>query len=383
MATHASIEDLRKSARRRLPKFVFDFVDGGAGDEVTMRRNIEAFADLVLRPNQLVDVSKRSTSTVVLGEQVSLPILLAPTGLQRLVHRRGELEAAAGAGDAGTIYTVSTASGFSLEQIADAANGPLWFQLYLWRDRAVVSNLVERAQRAGYTTLVLTVDVPQVAVRDRDIRNGMSVPPRITAQNIFQGAVHPRWTREFLTGPGITFKNIEGLVTGDANKGMALMAYANSELTNPGATWDEVDWLRGIWPGKLVVKGVLTDVDALRAVDHGADGVIVSNHGGRQLDGSAATMHALPEVVAAVGASVEVLLDGGVRRGVDVIKAIALGAKAVMIGRPYWWGLSLAGRAGVTNVLEILRRELDIALALTGRPTIESIDRSVLELIAD
>src|ERR1700722_6175241 len=347
--TPQSVRAYERAARRRLPRFIYDFVAGAAGDESTMRANQEAFGDHQIYPRTLVDVSQRSLQTSVLGDQVSLPVLLAPTGMQRLVHKHGDLEAAAAAGDAGTIYVASSASAFSVEEIARSAAGPLWFQLYLWRDHDVVRRLVERARDAGYTCLVVTVDVPLVGIRERDLANGMSIPPKISAHNVYEGARHPAWVAHLFSGPSITFKNFEGLIP--AANGMALMAYANTELTNPGSTWSELAWLREMWPGRLVVKGILTASDACRAADAGADGVIVSNHGGRQLDGVQAALRALPGVVAGSPANLEVLLDGGVRRGVDVLKALALGARAVLIGRPYWWGLAVNGRNGVADIV--------------------------------
>jgi L-lactate dehydrogenase (cytochrome) len=377
MPRSVSLADYRRQARRRLPQFVFDFVDGGAGDETTLRANEDAFARVPLRTRTGVDVASRTTSTTVLDNSVSLPVLLAPTGLQRLVHRHADVEAARGAARAGTVYVASSASAFSIEEVTrGAGHSHVWFQLYAWRDRDVADRVIGRAADAGCSTLVVTVDVPVVGLRDRDLRNGMSIPPRITARNVFEGARHPRWTRHLLTGPPITFKNFEGLVP--ASRGMALMQYANEKLTNPATTWVELERMRRSWPGRFVVKGVLTAADARSALDIGADGVVVSNHGGRQLDGVPASLTALPAVVEAVGRDMEVLLDGGVRRGIDVLRALALGARAVMIGRPYWWGLAVDGERGVAAVLETLRRELDLALALTGVPRVQDVDRSVL-----
>jgi len=377
MARPISIADYRTRARRRLPRFVFDFVDGGAGDEVTMRDNEQAFRDLRLHPHQQVDVSHRSAATTLLGEDVDFPVLLAPTGLQRLVHRNADREAARAATRSGINYVVSSAAAFSVEEIAEVADRPLWFQLYLWRDREAIKHVVGRARNAGYSTLVITVDVPIVGLRERDLRNGMSIPPRITPRNLYEGVRHPRWALDLVTGPEITFKNFKEFAP--ASGGMALMAYANTELTNPASQWDDVAWLRDLWPGNLVVKGVMTVHDARRAVAAGADGIIVSNHGGRQLDGLPATVTVLPEIARAVGTEVEVLLDGGVRRGIDVMKALALGARGVFIGRPYWWGLACRGESGVTGVLDLLRGELDAAMALSGRPTIDTIGPDLLD----
>lgn len=376
MSAPVSLSDYRRLAKRRLPRFIFDFVDGGAGNEITLRENEEALGRLRFAPRAQTDVSRRSTATTVLGEQLALPVMLAPTGLQRLVHPGADPAAARAATSVGSNYVVSSASAFSVEDVARAAERPLWFQLYLWRDRAAVEHVVERARNAGCSTLVVTVDVPLVGRRERDLRNGMTLPPRLTPRNVYEGARHPRWAWHLLTGPEITFKNFEGLVP-DAG-GMALMSYANTELVNPAAGWDDLARLRDLWSGKLVVKGVMTGPDASQAVAHGADGIVVSNHGGRQLDGLPATIDVLPEVVDAVGSRAEVMLDGGVRRGTDVLAAVALGAKAVFIGRPYLWALACQGERGVAEVLRMLREELDAAMALTGRPTIDTIGPDLL-----
>jgi L-lactate dehydrogenase (cytochrome) len=371
-----TVADFRKVAQRRLPKFVFDYVDGAAGDETTMHHNRAAFEQLRLYPRQQVDVSKRSMETTVLGRRLSMPMLLGPTGLQRLVHRRADLEVARAAGAAEIPFVVSASTAFTVEQIAAAGSGDLWLQVYPWRDRKAVEHVVTRAIAAGYSTLVVTVDVPLLGRRERDLRNGMSIPPRITPRNVYQGARHPRWVTHLLRGPEITFVNFKELAPG--SKGMALMQWVNDELTNPGAEWSELQWLRRLWPGPLVVKGVLTVQDARAAVREGADAIVVSNHGGRQLDDTPATAEVLPRVVDAVGDRAEVLIDGGVRRGGDILKALALGARAALVGRPYWWGLAAGGSAGVGAVIDIFRNELDMAMALSGRPTIDSVGRDLL-----
>jgi L-lactate dehydrogenase (cytochrome) len=359
-----------------LPKFVFDYADGAAGDETTMAANRAAFERLRLDPRQQVDVSKRSMTTTVLGRPLSMPLLLGPTGLQRLVHREADLEVARAAGRAGVPFVVSASTAFTVEEIAEATTGELWLQIYPWRDHDALEHVVKRARSVGYSALVVTVDVPLLARRERDIRNGMSIPPRITPRNVWQGARHPRWVTHLLRGPEITFVNFKDLVPD--SRGMALMKWVNEELTNPGARWDDIGRLRRMWDGPLVVKGVLTAADARLAVGEGADAVVVSNHGGRQLDGTPATVDVLPGIVDAVGDRVEVLLDGGVRRGTDVLKAVALGARAVLVGRPYWWGLAADGARGVGAVLEILRDELDMAMALSGRPDISAIGADLL-----
>jgi L-lactate dehydrogenase (cytochrome) len=375
-ARPVTIADYRRIAQRRLPKFVFDYADGAAGDETSMHRNREAFAQLRLHPRQQVDVSKRSMETTVLGRRLSMPMLLGPTGLQRLVHRRADLEVAQAAGAADIPFVVSASTAFTVEQIAEAGSGDLWLQVYPWRDRKAVEHVVTRAIAAGYSTLVVTVDVPLLGRRERDLRNGMSIPPRITPSNVYQGARHPRWVTHLLRGPEITFVNFKDLAPGA--KGMALMQWVNNELTNPAAEWSELQWLRRLWPGPLVVKGVLTVEDARAAVREGADAIVVSNHGGRQLDDTPATAEVLPRVVDAVGGSAEVLVDGGVRRGGDILKALALGARAVLVGRPYWWGLAAGGARGVSGVIDVFRTELDMAMALSGRPTVDSVGRDLL-----
>jgi L-lactate dehydrogenase (cytochrome) len=371
-----TIADFRQIARRRLPKFVFDYVDGGAGDETTMHRNEAALAQLHFHPRQQIDVSKRSMETTLLGRRLSMPMLLGPTGLQRLVHRRADLEVARAAGDADIPFVVSASTAFTVEEIAEAGSGDLWLQIYPWRYRKALEHVVTRAIAAGYSTLVVTVDVPLLGRRERDLRNGMSIPPRITPRNVYQGARHPRWVTHLLRGPEITFVNFKDLAPG--SKGMALMRWVNDELTNPAAEWSELQWLRRLWPGPLVVKGVLTVEDARAAVREGADAIVVSNHGGRQLDGAPATAEVLPRVVDAVGDRTEVLMDGGVRRGDDILKALALGARAVLVGRPYWWGLAAGGAPGVRDVIDVFRNELDMAMALSGRPTVDSVGRDLL-----
>lgn len=350
---------------------VSDFVEGGAEDELTLERNRHAFAEATLRPRVLVDVSRRTMSTVICGQQLSLPVLLAPTGLARLVHPEGELAAARAAHDAGTVLVVSSASSFSIEQLAAEAGQPLWFQLYPWRDRGVTGDLLDRARRAGYHALCVTVDVPAVGGRDRDIRNGFTVPPRVTPRNVLDVLRHPAWTVGLLRGPRITLANLAEL--GGPSDVVSLARYANEELINPANDWSELAWIRDRWEGPLIVKGVMTADDARRAVAHGVDAVGVSNHGGRQIDGAAASLDALREIADAVEGEVEILVDGGIRRGSDVVKALAIGANACMIGRPFWHGLACAGQAGVRHVLEILASEIDRTLALLGCPDVSAL----------
>lgn len=373
-----SIDEVHRAARMRLPRPVYEFVAGGAETESTVKRNRAAWMGYTFRPRTLVDVAERDLSTTVLGQPVSMPLLLAPAGLARLVHPDGEVAAAAAAGAAGTVMALSTGSSCTIEDVARAASGPLWFQLYLWRDRDVVAGLVARAATAGYHALCLTVDVPIVGQRERDLRNGMTIPPRLTPANVVDASWRVPWWWGFLRGREITFENFLGVESAQNDSAAALGAFVNKQMIDPSVTWDELPWLRELWPGPLVVKGILTAEDARRAIDLGAEAVVVSNHGGRQLDGAPATATVLSEVVEAVGDRAEVYVDGGIRRGTDVVRAVALGARAAMVGRPWFWGLAVGGEGGVARVLDIFRTEIDRALALLGASSVRDLDRSFL-----
>jgi L-lactate dehydrogenase (cytochrome) len=377
-----TIDDLRRLARRRLPRAVFDFVEGGAGDERTVARNRAAFERLLFRPRALVDVSKRDQATVVLGERVATPVLVSPTGMAGLCWPKGEVAAARGAQDAGTIYTLSTHSSCSIEEVAAGAAGPLWFQLYVWQNRDLTRSFVDRARAAGYRALVLTVDVPIISRRERDIRNGFTIPPRITVRNALDTLRRVGWMRRVLLGPRLTLANLVGAPGAPRTDIVTLGGVANRQV-DPSVAWADLAWFRSLWHGPLVLKGVLTAADARRAVDHGVDGLIVSNHGGRQLDGTPASIEALPEIADAVGDRIEVLLDGGVRRGADVVRALALGARAVMVGRPYLYGLAAGGQAGVRRALRILAGEVDHTLALVGVPRAGDLDPTVVRRADD
>ena len=372
-----TIDDLRRLARRRLPRAVFDFVEGGAGDERTVARNRAAFERLLFRPRALVDVSKRDQATVVLGERVSTPVLVSPTGMAGLCWPKGEVAAARAAQDAGTIYTLSTHSSCSIEEVAAGAPGPLWFQLYVWQNRGLTRSFVERARAAGYRALVLTVDVPIISRRERDLRNGFTIPPRITVRNALDTLRRVGWMRRVLLGPRLTLANLIGAPGAPRADIVTLGGVAHRQV-DPSVAWADLAWFRSLWQGPLVLKGVLSAADARRAADHGVDGLIVSNHGGRQLDGTPASVEALPEIADAVGDRIEVLLDGGVRRGADVVRALALGARAVMVGRPYLYGLAVGGTAGVRRALDILAAEVDHTLALVGVPRVGDLDRTVV-----
>lgn len=370
LARAGSIAEIRDAARAALPKVIFEFVDGGANDEHTVRRNVADFDAIALLPRTLVDVSDVDTSTTVLGQRIAAPILGAPTGLCGLIHHDGEIGLARAMHGAGSIYTLAAMASYTIEEVTAASPGPLWFQTYLWRDRGVVRDLVDRAAAAGFGALVVTVDVPRSAERHRDRRNGFGLPPRLTARTLASGLRHPRWTADFVRRPRITAANVaDGPAGGDA---VSVAGYVDRQF-DPAATWDDLAWLREVWAGPLVVKGVLDADDARRAVEHGADAVVVSNHGGRQLDHACSSIGALPAVVDAVGDAAEVYLDGGVRRGSDVVKALGLGARACLVGRPIVFGLGAGGTAGAARAIEILQRELRAALMLLGAPSVHEI----------
>jgi len=342
-------------AREKLSESAYGFIAGAAEDEVSLRENRAAFQRLRLRPRVLVDVSKIDPSTTVLGQRIEFPVLLAPVAVQRLAHPDGELASARAAAAAGTIMALSTSASCSIEEVAAAAEGPRWFQLYFNRDREVTRRLVERAEAHGYSALCLTVDLPWLGRREADIRNRLQFPPDVTMANF----------------TGEAARGLLPVVTGatlDASAGPS----------DPSLTWKDVDWLRSLTKMRLVIKGILTAEDTALALEHGAEAIVVSNHGGRQLDGVPAGIEVLPEVVDAAGGRAEVLVDGGVRRGTDILKALALGARAVLIGRPYIWGLAVAGEEGVKRVLSILRFELELAMALAGCPAVADIGRGLV-----
>lgn len=373
-----NIEDLRQRARRRLPRAVFDFVDGGGEDEWSVRENRAAFERITFRPRVLVDVSERDQTTTVLGQKLASPIVCAPTGMPGLLWPRGEIEAAKAAAKVGSIYTLATRATCSIEEVAEAANGNVWFQVYVWRDREVTKRLVERAAAAGAKAMFLTVDVQVVSQRERDLRNGFTVPPKITVKNALDTIRKVDWIRRVLGGPKITDRNFLGLSHRAGGDDLVRLGGYVTSLHDSSVDWEDFRWFRSIWKGPLIIKGIMTPEDARMAVDQGADGIVVSNHGGRQLDYMAASIDALPEIADAVGDRTEILLDSGVRRGTDVVKALALGARACMVGRPYLWGLGSGGQAGVERALTILQTEVDRTLALIGRPTLAELDRTAV-----
>lgn len=372
-----NVQDVRQLAHRRLPRAVADFIEGGAEDELTLGRNRQALQSLTLVPSALTDVSNRDQSTTLLGTAVSSPIVLAPVGLAALAHpSTGEVAAARAAANVGIISTLSSSSGRSLEEVGDSCAGPKWFQLYVWRDRKLTQDIVERARAAGYLALCLTVDVQVSARRERDLHNGFVVPPKPRLSQSGDLVTHAGWFRELLRaearGRGITM----GSFTADnlGMRGRLRMIDVVNDLFDPSISWRDLEWLKEIWGGPLVIKGIMTGPDARRCVDSGADAVWVSNHGGRQLDGVSASVTALPAVVDAVSSDGEVYIDGGIRRGSDIVKCISLGARACMIGRPYVYGLAAGGEAGVEKVIRLLMNEIDTTMALLGRPTLKDLD---------
>jgi len=370
------IEDLRALARRRVPRAFFDYADSGSYSEETLRANRADLEKLKLRQKVLVDVSARSLSTAVVGQEIAAPLVLAPIGLCGMQRGDGEILAANAANAAGIPFTLSTMSICSIEDVAEATGRPFWFQLYVIKDRGFSKALLERARQAGCATLVLTVDLQVLGQRHRDIKNGMTVPPELRLGNLLDMATKLPWAWSILRGRRRTFGNLAGHVKGMENVN-SLAAWIAQQF-DPALSWKDVEWIKSIWPGRLVIKGILDVDDARTAVRLGADAIVVSNHGGRQLDGAPSSISMLPQVADAVGADVEVLFDGGIRTGADIMRALALGARACLIGRAYVYGLGAGGEAGVAKAIEILKKELDVTMALTGINRIADIGRHVI-----
>jgi|SRR5579859_165905 len=374
-----NIEDLRRLARRRLPRAVFDYVDGGAEDERTLDDNVRAFRDVTFRPRNAVAIRTCDLKTRVLGQEISFPAMIAPVGYARLMHPGGEVAAARAAGEAGTGFILSTISGHKLENVKTATKGPVWYQLYLVGGREAAIAGIERAQNAGFSALVITVDTPVAGMRERDPRNGMRelVGGSVLAKLPYVPNIlaHPRWLISYLLDGGSP--KLENIVI--PGKGPMALLDVTAALAAAAVEWNDLRWIREVWKGPIVIKGVLTGDDARRAADEGATAVVVSNHGGRQLDSVSASLRALPEVVAAVGGGIEVLMDGGVRRGSDIVKAVCLGAQAVLCGRAYAYGLGAAGEAGVARALEILKDDVARTLYLLGCPNVGALDATYLD----
>jgi L-lactate dehydrogenase (cytochrome) len=385
LATAASVEDLRRIAKRRLPHGVFDYVDGGAEDERSLRNNSEAFARIEFRPRVLRAVGTVDTATTLLGRPLPFPLVLAPTGFTRIADPQGELAVARAAGRAGLPYTLSTLSTRSIEEVAAASTGRNWFQVYAWRDRGLVKDMVDRCREARYEALVITVDTAVLGRRERDVRRGFEMPPKLGLATLVDGALHPGWTWAFARAEPIVFANVAtssgggGEVHGDGRAPVTLASYVNAQF-DPNLSWDDVDWFRSIWDGPIVLKGAQCVADAVLAAERGVDAVALSNHGGRQLDSAPAPIDLVAPVVDAVGDRTEVICDGGVRRGSDIVKAVALGAKACMAGRAYLYGLGAAGERGVDHVLTLLAADVRRTMALCGAASIADLTPDLVAL---
>jgi L-lactate dehydrogenase (cytochrome) len=377
MTVITNIEDLRTLAKRRVPRMFYDYADSGSWTESTYRANVEDFAKYKLRQRVAVNMEGRSTRTQMVGIDVAMPVAIAPTGLTGMQHADGEILAARAAHKFGVPFTLSTMSICSIEDVAAANPGfAFWFQLYVMKDRGFIERLIDRAKSAGCGALVLTLDLQILGQRHKDLKNGLSAPPKLTLANILNMMTKPRWCLGMLGTNRRQFGNIVGHVSGVAD--MSSLSAWTAQQFDPALNWGDVEWIKTRWGGKLILKGILDEQDARLAVSSGADALIVSNHGGRQLDGAISSIRALPRIVSAVGKDIEVHMDGGIRSGQDVLKAVALGAKGVYIGRPFLYGLGAMGEAGVTRCLEIMHKELDITMAFTGHTHINTVDSSIL-----
>ena len=376
MRAMTCIEDLRQAARRRVPRAFFDYAEAGSYSQETLRANREDLERIKLRQRVLVDVSRRDLSTTIIGEKVALPLALAPIGLCGMQRGDGEILACRAAQAAGIPFTLSTMSICSIEDVAEAVGKPFWFQLYVMKDRGFIKALVERAAAAKCSALVLTVDLQVLGQRHCDIRNGMTVPPEIKLANLIDIATKPTWAFSILKGKRKTFGNLSGHVRGMEN--VTSLAQWTASQFDPALNWKDVEWIKSLWPGMRILKGILDVEDARTAVKTGAAALIVSNHGGRQLDGAPSSISALPKITDAVGGEIEVMFDGGIRTGQDVLRALALGARSCMIGRSYIYGLGAGGEAGVAKAIEVLGKELDVTMALTGTRRVKDIDRRVI-----
>ena len=377
LAHAVTVGDLRGLARKNLPKAVFEFIDGGAQDERTLNANMRDLEQISFAPRVLSDVSNRRQAVQLLGQEFSSPFILGPTGLAGLLWPDGDIATARATATAEVGYCLSTNSNCSIEQVAQQGRPSFWFQLYIQRDRAMVRSLVERAAAAGCPVLCVTVDLPVQGARERDVRNGFTVPPQPSVGNVFDYAKHIGWLWRMATGPRITFANLQPAGGQPSSNLTTLVQHINAQFDQT-VTWKDIDWLKSIWPRKMAIKGILHQEDARIAVEHGVDAVIVSNHGGRQLDDAPSAIAALPGIVQAVDGKAEVLMDGGIRRGSDIVKAMALGASGCLIGRAGLYGLAANGESGVSRAIDILRKEIDITLALLGQPDITKLNRSAI-----
>ncbi|PTD96259.1 alpha-hydroxy acid oxidase [Pseudothauera lacus] len=376
MSVITCIEDLRRLAVKRVPRMFYDYADSGSWTETTYRANESDFQPIKLRQRVAVNMEGRSLATTMAGQQVKMPVALAPTGLTGMQHADGEILAARAAEKFGVPFTLSTMSICSIEDIAEHTTAPFWFQVYMLRDRDFIRRLIERAQAAKCSALMLTLDLQILGQRHKDLKNGLSAPPKPTLANLINLATKPRWCMGMLGTPRRTFRNIVGHAKGVAD--MSSLSSWTAEQFDPALSWADVEWVKKLWGGKLILKGIMDAEDARLAADSGADALVVSNHGGRQLDGAPSSIHALPGIVDAVGERIEVWMDGGIRSGQDVLKAVALGARGTLIGRPFLYGLGAMGEAGVSKCLELIHRELDITMAFCGHTDIRKVGRDIL-----
>lgn len=371
MAAVTTVADLRAIAKRRIPRAIFDYADCGSYNETTLRANKTDLEAIGLRQRILIDVSERNVKTTLVGEDAVMPLAIAPTGLTGLFHRDGEIEGALAAQEFGVPFCLSTMSICSIEDVRAAVSKPFWFQLYVMRDRGFAASLIERAKAAECSALVLTLDLQIQGQRHRDIKNGLTVPPKMTLANVIDIATKPRWAASVLRGKRRSFGNLQDRVPGTGS--LTTLSQWIAGQFDPSLSWKDIEWVKSLWPGKLILKGILDEDDAKIAAASGADAIVVSNHGGRQLDGARSSISALPGVLDAVGGRVEVLFDGGVTSGQDVLKAVALGARGCLVGKAFLWSLAAGGREGVTQMLDIIRRELDVSMALTGSSDIHKV----------
>jgi L-lactate dehydrogenase (cytochrome) len=378
LAKAASIADLRRIAKRRLPGGVFDYIDGAAEDERTLAANEAAFATTGFRPRVLRGVEKVDIGSTLLGQPLAYPLVLAPTGFTRIADPQGELAVARAAARAGLPYTLSTLGTRSIEEVRAVSDGRLWLQVYAWRDRSIVEDMIRRAADARYEALVLTVDTAVLGRRERDVRRGFSLPPAIGPRTLIDGALHPAWTLGFLRSEPIRFANVVGRDVGDGASPVTLSDYVNQQF-DPALSWDDIDWLRSVWDGPIIVKGIQTVADAVLAAERGVDAIALSNHGGRQLDGAPAPFSLVAPVADAVVGRAEIICDGGIRRGSDIVKAVAAGATAAMAGRAYLYALGAAGERGVDRLLDWWHADITRTMSLLGTGEIAALDRSLLD----